>query len=95
MRLDIDQDIYLLRYDGPLADLNFAPSEVEDVKSVPMGQLRDIFAAQVRSRGCKAFNAETQQCVHQVLLHCPVSRIFVFSAPSNCLVSYCATVFVA
>lgn len=42
------QDIYLLRYDGPVADLNFDPSEVEDVKLMPMEQLKDVFAAQVR-----------------------------------------------
>ncbi|CAN0439297.1 unnamed protein product, partial [Laminaria digitata] len=40
------KDIYLLRYDGPVADLNFDPSEVEDVKLIPMEQLRDVFAAQ-------------------------------------------------
>ena len=42
------QDIYLLRYDGPVTDLKFDPSEVEDVKLVPMEQLKDVFAAQVR-----------------------------------------------
>lgn len=42
------QDIYLLRYDGPVTDLNFDPSEVEDVKLMPMEQLKDVFAAQVR-----------------------------------------------
>lgn len=40
------KDIYLLRYDGPVADLNFDPSEVEDVKLMPMDQLKDVFAAQ-------------------------------------------------
>lgn len=42
------QDIYLLRYDGPVTDLKFDPSEVEDVKLMSMEQLKDVFAAQVR-----------------------------------------------
>lgn len=42
------QDMYLLRYDGPVAELQYAPSEVEDVKLVPMDRLEDIYAAQVR-----------------------------------------------
>lgn len=42
------QDIYLMRYDGPVSELNFSPSEVEDVKLIPMDQLKDVYAAQVR-----------------------------------------------
>ncbi|CAN0095403.1 unnamed protein product [Pylaiella littoralis] len=40
------KDIYLLRHDGPVEELNFAPSEVEDVKLVPMDQLREAFESQ-------------------------------------------------
>lgn len=42
------QDIYLLRHDGPVSELNFSPSEVEDVKLISMDQLRDVYAEQVR-----------------------------------------------
>lgn len=41
------QDIYLLRHDGPVEELSFAPSEVEDVKLVPMAQLKEALEAQV------------------------------------------------
>lgn len=37
-----------MRYDGPVSELNFSPSEVEDVKLIPMDQLKDVYAAQVR-----------------------------------------------
>lgn len=41
------QDIYLLRHDGPVEELNFSPCEVEDVKLVPMDQLKEALEAQV------------------------------------------------
>ena len=41
------QDIYLLRHDGPVEELSFSPSEVEDVKLVPMDQLREALESQV------------------------------------------------
>lgn len=41
------QDIYLLRHDGPIEELKFSPSEVEDVKLVPMEQLKQAYEAEV------------------------------------------------
>ena len=41
------QDIYLLRYDGPVSELKFDPSEVEDVKLMSMDQLKKAFSEQV------------------------------------------------
>ncbi|CAN0134816.1 unnamed protein product [Ectocarpus sp. 6 AP-2014] len=40
------KDIYLLRHDGPVQDLKFSPSEVEDVKLVPMQALKEAYEAQ-------------------------------------------------
>eukprot|EP00903_Cladosiphon_okamuranus_P015063 g13936.t1 len=40
------KDVYLLRHDGPVEELSFSPSEVEDVKLVPMDQLREALEAQ-------------------------------------------------
>ncbi|CAM9522697.1 unnamed protein product [Hapterophycus canaliculatus] len=40
------KDIYLLRHDGPVEELNFPPSEVEDVKLVPMDQLKEVYETQ-------------------------------------------------
>lgn len=43
------QDLYLMRFDGPLEDLKFSPSEVDDLKFVPMEELRDVYTAEVRT----------------------------------------------
>lgn len=47
------QDIYLLRHDGPVTDLKFEPGEVEDVKLVPMDQLKKAYESQVRLRSSR------------------------------------------
>lgn len=41
------QDIYLLRYDGLVEDLQFSPDEVEDVKLVHMDQLKEVLSSLV------------------------------------------------